>query len=83
MDKDRLELLKETEGYIPPIHTLSADELQSFYSQFGDEPEIIREMFLSGEIFHKLLYPDDTPPVMRLDKKSENYPTHFPAMERS
>ena len=71
MDKDRLDLLKETEGYIPPVHTLSADELQSFYLQFGDEPEIIRKMFLSGEIFHKLLYSEDIPPVMRLDKKSE------------
>ena len=71
MDKDRLDLLKETEDYIPPIHTLGTGELQSFYSQFGAAPEIIREMFLSGEIFHKLLYSDDTPPVMRLDKKSE------------
>ena len=71
MNKDRLELLKETEDYIPPIHTLGTGELQSFYSQFGAAPEIIREMFLSGEIFHKLLYSDETPPVMRLDKKSE------------
>ena len=51
MDKDRLDLLKETEGYIPPIHTLGTGELQSFYSQFGAAPEIIREMFLSREIF--------------------------------
>ena len=71
MDKDRLELLKETEDYIPPVHTLSADELQSFYSQFRAAPEIIREMFLSGEIFHKLLYSEDIPPIMRLDENSE------------
>ena len=71
VNKDRLEILKETEDYIPPIHTLGTDELQAFYSQFGAAPEIIREMFLSGEIFHKLLYSDETPPVMRLDKKSE------------
>ena len=71
MDKDRLDLLKETEDYIPPIHTLSPDELQLFYSQFGNEPKIIREMFLSGEIFHKLLYSEGIPPAMRLDENSE------------
>ena len=62
MDKDRLDLLKETEGYIPPVCPLTGEERKNFYLRLSAVMNVSEEQFLSGKFFkrfciRKIFYP--------------------------
>ena len=72
MDKDRLELLRKNENYIPPIHTLAADERKEFFSQFEKKTSIDSEQLLSGELCHKILYQkNNILPILHISEANE------------
>ena len=72
MDKDRLDLLKETEGYIPPVCPLTGEERKNFYLRLSAVMNVSEEQFLSGKLFQTLLYQKDILPVMYLNENTEN-----------
>ena len=72
MNKDRLDLLKETEGYIPPVFPLTSEERKNFYLRLSAVMNISGEQFLSGKLFQILLYQKDILPVMYLNENTEN-----------
>ena len=72
MDKDRLDLLKETEGYIPPVCPLTGEERKNFYLRLSAVMNVSEEQFSSGKLFQTLLYQKDILPVMYLNENTED-----------
>ena len=72
MHIERLELLKEVEEYIPPIHPLSLQEQEKFYFEVFKKNNITKEQFLSGDLFNKILYNKDREPMIKILNKNSN-----------